>query len=140
MFLFLKEFDICPGIITKAFAFDIFVDDQHAVPVYTPTGIDIVAKSSIKDSGNFKFNKLPSIIGKCFTFFKFLDVIVKIAIHAFSDPFFTKNCQQPYIVAEMVILILERMELSTGFCQIKKRTNRTHTSKATLLPSRLIVN
>lgn len=68
-------------------------------------------------------------------------MLVRIAIQAFSDPFFSKNRGQPLIAAEMVILILERMELSTGFNQIEKRgTNRTHNTKTTLLPSRAAVN
>ena len=76
MFIFLKDFDICPGIITKSSAFNIFVNDSNEVPIYTPTGLDIVTKIAKKDSCNIQFNKLPLIVGKCFTFFKFIDVIV----------------------------------------------------------------
>ena len=39
LFQFLKEFDICPGLITKAAAFNLFVDDANAVPLYMQTGI-----------------------------------------------------------------------------------------------------
>ena len=74
-------------------------------------------------------DKLGKYIGKCFTFFRFLDLIVECAIGAFSDPFFNKVGQQPLIMAEMMCLLLERMELSTGFMQIEKKMHRTHTSK-----------
>ena len=84
-------------------------------------------------------DKLGKYIGKCFTFFRFLDLIVECAIGAFSDPFFNKVGQQPLIMAEMMCLLLERMELSTGFMQIEKKMHRTHTSKQTLLPSRASV-
>jgi len=40
----------------------------------------------------------------------------------------------------MVVLILERMELSAGFSQLEKKTNRTHQAKITLLPARNIVS
>lgn len=36
--------------------------------------------------------------------------------------------------AEMLGLLLERMELSKGFNNLEKRTNRPHTSRITLLP------
>jgi hypothetical protein len=32
------------------------------------------------------------------------------------------------------------MELSKGFNNLEKKTNRTHTNKVTLLPSKLILN
>lgn len=39
----------------------------------------------------------------------------------------------------MMCLLLERMELSKGFVNFEKKTNRPHTSKITLLPSKAIV-
>ena len=41
--------------------------------------------------------------------------------------------------AEMLCLLLERLELSKGFNNLEKKTNRPHTSKITLLPSRQVV-
>jgi hypothetical protein len=69
----------------------LFIDDSHPVPLYTPTGFDIVTKAAGKDFESVSINKLPSLVGRCFTFFKFLDMLVKIAIQAFSDPYFSKN-------------------------------------------------
>jgi len=39
----------------------------------------------------------------------------------------------------MLCLMLERMELSGGFNNLEKRTNRPHTSKITLLPKRQVI-
>ena len=41
--------------------------------------------------------------------------------------------------AEMVCLLLERLELSRGFNNLEKKTNRPHTSKITLLPSKHVI-
>jgi len=83
--------------------------------------------------------KLPGLIGKYFTFFRFLDFLVQVAASAFSDPYFSKSQSQPLICAEMVILVLERMELSPGFIQIEKKTSRTHQASVTLLPKKTII-
>jgi len=42
--------------------------------------------------------------------------------------------------SEMLCLLLERLELSSGFNNLEKKTNRPHTSKITLLPSRLVIS
>ena len=39
----------------------------------------------------------------------------------------------------MLCLMLERMELSKGFSTIEIKTNRPHTSKITLLPSKAVI-
>ena len=84
-------------------------------------------------------DSLSKHIGKCFTFFRFLDMLVQCAISAFSDPYFNQGSQMPLIMAEMACLLLERMELSSGFSQIQKKMHRTITSKQTLLPSRAVI-
>ena len=42
--------------------------------------------------------------------------------------------------SEMLCLLLERLELSAGFNNLEKKTNRPHTSKITLLPSRVVIS
>ena len=46
---------------------------------------------------------------------------------------------QRLLEAEMLCLLLERMELSEGFQNHEKKTHRPHSSKITLLPSKQIV-
>ena len=84
--------------------------------LYTPTGLDILTKAMNRESKVSQLmqinNRLTKHIGKHFTFFRFLDVLVECAICAFSDPYFNQNRTAPLIMAEMVCLLLERMELS----------------------------
>lgn len=47
--------------------------------------------------------------------------------------------QSKLLEAEMLCLLLERMELSQGFNNHEKKTNRPHTSKITLLPRKQVM-
>jgi hypothetical protein len=73
-------------------------------------------------------------MGRMFTFLKFIDLLVR-----FSKASYGTDLGSPLILAEMICLLLERMELSKGFVNIEKKTYRPHTSKLTLLPSRAII-
>jgi hypothetical protein len=126
LYNFTKDFDICPGLVTNAAVFNMLVDDTNPVPLYTQTGLLIIQKVLGKEFDQAKSGKQPGVVGRFFTFFKFLDFIVQVAIAAFSDPYFSKNKAVPLIAAEMMVLVLERMELSSGFNQIEKKSNRTH--------------
>ena len=91
LFDFLKDFDLCPGIVTKQAAYKIFVDESRQMALYTPTGLDILTKVMNKEckvSQLFQLDKLAKYVGKCFTFFRFLDMLVECSIIAFSDPYF----------------------------------------------------
>jgi hypothetical protein len=48
--------------------------------------------------------------------------------------------QSSLLEAEMLSLLLERMEMSKGFIGIEKKTYKPHTSKATLLPSKVVAS
>ena len=85
----------------------------------------------------------PKFVGKYFTYFKFLDLIVKCAKVSFSGSSASSerqiysNYQNSTLTeAEMLCLLLERLELSKGFNNLEKQTNRPHTSKITLLPNK----
>jgi hypothetical protein len=56
--------------------------------LYTPTGLDILTKVLNKDaraSQLVQVNKLDKHIGKCFTFFRFLDLLVQCACIGLAD-------------------------------------------------------
>jgi hypothetical protein len=77
-----------------------------------------------------------------FTFPSFLDLLVRFAkasYGSFQQDLGIVTQDGNLILAEMICLLLERMELSKGFLTFEKRTNRPHTSKITLLPSKLLV-
>lgn len=50
LFNLLKDFDICPGIVTKQQAYKIFADETRQIPAYTPTGLDILTRVMNKES------------------------------------------------------------------------------------------
>ena len=130
----MKDFEICPGIVTKQTAYRIFIDDSRDVALYTPTALDILTKELNKESKVnllLQTGKMSKQVGKCFTFFRFLDMLVEISLIAFSDPYIShsSNGGVPLILVEMTCLLLERMELSSGFSQIERKMHRTHTSR-----------
>jgi len=78
-------------------------------------------------------------MGRMFTFLKFIDLLVRFSKASYgtaADMVDLGSPSQNLILAEMICLLLERMELSKG---IEKKTYRPHTSKLTLLPSRAII-
>ena len=79
-------------------------------------------------------------MGRMFTFLKFIDLLVRFskASYGTADTDLGSPSQN-LILAEMICLLLERMELSKGFVNIEKKTYRPHTSKLTLIPSRAII-
>ena len=82
---------------------------------YTPTGLDILTKVMNKESKInqlMKMDKIAQYVGKHFTFFRFLDLVTQCSITAFSDPYYSQGSTVPLIMAEMVCMLLERMELS----------------------------
>ena len=44
LYVFLKDFDLCPGLVTKPAVFNMLVNDVKSVPLYTPTGAYILSK------------------------------------------------------------------------------------------------
>lgn len=78
--------------------------------------------------------------GRLFTFLKFLDMIVRFSKASYGTADMDLGSpQHNLILAEMICLLLERMELSKGFLNIEKKTSRPHTSKLTLLPSKVMI-
>ena len=63
-------------------------------------------------------------------------MIVKCSKATYND----MSCPNKMIEAEMFCLLLERMELSKGFMNFEKKTFKPHTSKITLLPSKLVLS
>lgn len=75
--------------------------------MYTPTGLDILTKSSHRAS-DFQIEQLYRTVGLEFTFFKFLDFLVNVAELSYED-------KENLILVDKVCFLLERMELSKGY-------------------------
>lgn len=84
----MKDFEVCPGLVSKQQAYKMFADESRQMALYTPTGLDILTKVLNKDaraSQLVQVNKLDKHIGKCFTFFRFLDLLVQCACIGLAD-------------------------------------------------------
>jgi len=121
---FLKDFDICPCILTKTMAFQLW---NSVAELKHETYIEMCERIC---------NKKPK--GKYFTFSKFVDILVKIAyLFARESEDIPSEWEIP---SEIFIMLLEKMELSSGFLNLEKKTNKPHTSRTSLLPSKEVIN
>lgn len=123
-FTFLNEFDICPSILSKTIVFNILTSIIHnsATP---PTSCILFPNHSE--------------VGTVLTFAKFLYVLVKAAYFAYESTGQQNTQDTPYSIAERLCMLLERMELSNGFTNLEKKTNRPHTSRTSLLPPESLI-
>jgi hypothetical protein len=120
---FMKDFDICPAILTKTMSFQLWnsiIEAQH---------------ETYHEMSEKICNKKPK--GKYYTFSKFVDLLIKISyLYARDSQDIPSEMDLP---AEIFIMLLEKLELSSGFLNLEKKTNKPHTSRTSLLPSKEIV-
>jgi hypothetical protein len=123
LFEFLKDYDICPTLVSKSVAYKIFMVGLNSQQqVYQQTAYEIVQMHM----GGVSFKT----VGRVFSFPRFLDIIVRYAKTSYGT--FEADIHQisgGLIQSEMICLLLERMELSKGFLSFEKRVNRPHTSR-----------
>jgi hypothetical protein len=110
---FLAQYDICPSIISKPMAFQLY---QSTISTYSQFAALISAKYRV---------------GVSLTFSRFVDYLIKLSCQAYKGA--CKEDGKPYPLCERLCLMLERMELSAGFTNIEKLTNKPHTSKISLI-------
>mmetsp|Transcript_34707 Transcript_34707/g.53237 ORF Transcript_34707/g.53237 Transcript_34707/m.53237 type:complete len:109 (+) Transcript_34707:1743-2069(+) len=82
VFEFMKDFDIFPSLLSKSVAFKIFNHSRESEEIYKPAGLDIL--SLIQPTSHYPANESLANenlrkAGKFFTFFKFLDLLMKSA-------------------------------------------------------------
>jgi len=119
LFRFLNEFEICPTILNKTVSFNVImsvIENENEPPT---AGIP-----SASHTGG----------GTIVTFAKFLHLILKLAYFAYDAAVEGTASTVNYSTAERLCFLLERMELSDGFANLEKKTNRPRTSKTSLLP------
>jgi hypothetical protein len=121
---FLKEFDIWPAILTKTMAFQLW---NSVIELRFETYKEMCERIWLKKRK-----------GKHFTFSKFVDILMKIAyLYARESEDIPSECEIP---SEIFIMLLEKLELSSGFLNLEKKTNKPHTSRTSLLPSKEVIN
>jgi hypothetical protein len=156
-FVILKEYDLCPSLISKSTAFQIFQSETIASnqsdifdsPELNEVYSNIFRNIEISTLGRSN-NK--SILGKYFTFLKFLKSICKIGDSGFEKMEFSNNGaveipnnsissipKKKLTSIEKICLGLERMELSDGFLSLQHKTSKTHSRKTTCIIPREIL-
>jgi len=159
--VFIRDFDICPNLVTKSSCISSYLHLETA-PLNSEEAY--FRTLSYLDFGKIATinTKCTNILGNYFTFFKFLRLLVKIAISAFES--IESNINQNYLnsvssnnkdsdsqkplqtqpirinLFEKLLYLLENMESSYGFCELEKKTHITHTSKTNYLFNRKIVD
>lgn len=127
LFIFLREFDICPALITKSTAYTIWtevLDTPFEKLTYNPTCVNIIPF-------------LERDFGTIFTFSKFCAFLIRTAIIAYNEAL-GPNARK-FSNSERFALLLERMELSSGMLNFERKTSTPHHSKNTLIVSREIL-
>lgn len=120
MYEFLRDFEICPKILSKSKVYAIWTyalecSKAKKEAIYTEASKTLSKNYDIKEE-----NKL-------FTFAYFLDFIVLLSYEAFKKA-------KALGKAEPVVMLLESMEKSEGFCNFEGKMHRTQSSSSSLLP------
>jgi len=123
MFKLLREFEVCPSLVNMSLANQLWVyclnhDDRHLV--------NFMHEYMIVPPG---YNNIGTVL----TLNKFLIFVVKVAYVGYDQEVYKESSYTPI---ERLCLLLERMELSTGFHNLEKKTSRPHTAKTSLIPAK----
>ena len=112
--LFVKEFDICPGLLNKSQITKIWNDLIIANEGPIEGAVDLLPEPENE-------------IGQVFTLSKFMILIYIVAVKGYEED----SNLGPTPSAEKLLVLLERLELSKGFLELKKQS---------LLPSPNIIH
>ena len=127
LFLFLREFDVCPALITKSTSYTIWTE-----LVDTPIN-QLTHNAHCPDIIPF----LERDFGTVFTFARFCAFLVRAAMIGYMDAIGPGG--RKFTSSERFALLLERMELSTGMLNFERKTSTPHNSKNTLIVPREIL-
>jgi hypothetical protein len=121
LFSFLKDFDICPYLATKSVAHSLFSETLATEPK--------------KLSNNAEFPDITQLYGGIdegvdFTFSRFLAYLVRMGIYIFSDINNLPVPQKDLIFSndEKFYLLLERMDISSGFMNLSQKISKNNCS------------
>lgn len=134
-FLLLKDFDLCPTIVSKSTSFQIFQTEMNNHLEITENYMSIIQNL---DFNAIKKFSTKNVLGQYFNFFKFLRCIMRIADLSF-DKLETNVSRKLTLFGnfllnkEKICLCLERMELSDGFLTIQQKTSKTHNRRTSAI-------
>ena len=125
-FLFIKEFEIAPGLLSKSLCYNIYQSEtvknesSESISKNNDYYFRIIKRIDIASYSKYDpHNK--NILGNYFNFFKFIRTLVKLSELTFQKVDFKQMSS-----AEKLILFFQKLEVSEGFLRFELKTNTTH--------------
>ena len=131
---FIKDFDISPGLLSKSVSFQIFANENSDISISNNKNFyqNILKNLDIDSILKYEPNN-PNILGQHFIFIKFIRALIKMSQIAFAKLENTINLENSIKKEEMIIMFFQKIELSEGFTNMQKKTNKTHNEKQTII-------
>ena len=135
---FIKDFDITPGLLSKSVSFQIYksevANENSDISISNNKNFyqNILKNLDIDSILKYEPNN-PNILGQHFIFLKFIRSLIKMSQIAFAKLENTINLENSIKKEEMIIMFFQKIELSEGFTNMQKKTNKTHNEKQTMI-------
>jgi len=135
---FIKDFDISPGLLSKSVSFQIYksevANENSDISISNNKNFyqNILKNLDIDSILKYEPNN-PNILGQHFIFLKFIRALIKMSQIAFAKLENTINLENSIKKEEMIIMFFQKIELSEGFTNMQKKTNKTHNEKQTMI-------
>lgn len=122
---FLKDFDVCPSLLTKSTAYSLFVEVLET-PIEQLTHNPEISVIVQPDIGNR------------FTLARFMTYLARLALVGYSPDNFTRNNQEYFKLSngDKLLLLLERLEFSMGYVNFERKMNATHNNRTKIVPNK----
>ena len=135
---FIKDFDISPGLLSKSVSFQIYksevANENSDISISNNKNFyqNILKNLDIDSILKYEPNN-PNILGQHFIFIKFIRALIKMSQIAFAKLENTINLENSIKKEEMIIMFFQKIELSEGFTNMQKKTNKTHNEKQSMI-------
>ena len=135
-FQFLKDFDISPTLVNKSQCISIY-SNLSEFPINSEEAYFKVLTNVDLGKVTLINTNCSNILGSYFSFFKFIRILVKLALTYFE--YVESQSNVKLTLFDKMLYLLEKIEGSQGFNELEKKTHITHTSKTNFLFDRKIV-
>ncbi len=137
-FEFLKNFEITPGLLSKSITYQIYKSEisndnsDLSISNHKDFYQNILKNLDLTSILKYEPNN-HNILGQFFIFFKFIRALIKMSQATFIKLENAINLEHTIKKEEMIIMFFQKIELSEGFLNIQKKTNKTHNDKQSII-------
>ena len=137
-FEFLKNFEITPGLLSKSITYQIYKSEisndnsDLSISNHKDFYQNILKNLDLTSILKYEPNN-HNILGQYFIFFKFIRALIKMSQATFFKLENAINLEHTIKKEEMIIMFFQKIELSEGFLNIQKKTNKTHNDKQSII-------